>query len=134
MKIITSKPECIWKARTLLGEGTLWVKSFDSIFFVDIKKNKIFILNTKNKKKKIIKVNKEIGFLSHVKKNIFILGLKGELRIVDLKNKKKIKSIFIEEDKPFNRLNDGKTDPKGRLWFGSMDNLERKLEHGSYTV
>ncbi len=131
MKIITSKPECIWKARTLLGEGTLWVKSFDSIFFVDIKKKKIFILNTKNYKKKIIKVNKEIGFLSHVKKNIFILGLKGELRIVDLKNKKKIKSIFIEEDKPFNRLNDGKTDPRGRLWFGSMDNLERKLEHGS---
>jgi len=131
LKIITSKPECIWKARTLLGEGTLWVKSFDSIFFVDIKKKKIFILNTKNYKKKIIKVNKEIGFLSHVKKNIFILGLKGELRIVDLKNKKKIKSIFIEEDKPFNRLNDGKTDPRGRLWFGSMDNLERKLEHGS---
>ena len=131
MKIITSKPECIWKSKTLLGEGILWVKSLNAVFFVDIKKKKIFILNTKNYKKKIIKVNKEIGFLSHVRKNIFILGLKGALRIVDLKNKKKIKSIFIEKDKPLNRLNDGKTDPKGRLWFGSMDNLERKLEHGS---
>ena len=131
MKIITSKPECIWKSRTLLGEGTLWVRSLSSIFFVDIKKKKIFILNTKNHKKKIIKVDKEIGFLSHVKKNIFVLGLKGELRIVDLKSKKKIKSIFIEEDKPLNRLNDGKTDPRGRLWFGSMDNLERNIENGS---
>ena len=131
MKIITSKPECIWKSRTLLGEGTLWVRSLSSIFFVDIKKKKIFILNTKNHKKKIIKVDKEIGFLSHVKKNIFVLGLKGELRIVDLKSKKKIKSIFIEEDKPLNRLNDGKTDPRGRLWFGSMDNLERNVENGS---
>ncbi len=131
MKIITSKPECIWKSRTLLGEGTLWVRSLSSIFFVDIKKKKIFILNTKNHKKKVIKVDKEIGFLSHVKKNIFVLGLKGELRIVDLKSKKKIKSIFIEEDKPLNRLNDGKTDPRGRLWFGSMDNLERNIENGS---
>ena len=131
MKIITSKPECIWKSRTLLGEGTLWVRSLSSIFFVDIKKKKIFILNTKNHKKKIIKVDKEIGFLSHVKKNIFVLGLKGELRIVDLKSKKKIKSIFIEEDKPLNRLNDGKTDPRGRLWFGSMDNLERNIANGS---
>ena len=131
MKIQTSKPECIWKSRTLLGEGTLWVRSLSSIFFVDIKKKKIFILNTKNHKKKIIKVDKEIGFLSHVKKNIFVLGLKGELRIVDLKSKKKIKSIFIEEDKPLNRLNDGKTDPRGRLWFGSMDNLERNIENGS---
>jgi len=131
LKIITSKPECVWKSKTLLGEGTLWVKSLNSIFFVDIKKKKIFILNTKNNKKKIIKVNKEIGFLSHIKKNIFILGLKGELRIVNLKTKKKIKSIIVEKDKPLNRLNDGKTDPRGRLWFGSMDNLERNIESGS---
>ena len=131
MKIITSKPECVWQSKALLGEGTLWVKSLNSIFFVDIKKKKIFIFNEKNHKKKIIKINKEIGFLSHVKKNIFVLGLKGELRIVDLKSKKKIKSIFIEGDKPLNRLNDGKTDPKGRLWFGSMDNLERNVESGS---
>jgi len=131
LKIITSKPECVWKAKTLLGEGTLWIKSLNSIFFVDIKKKKIFILNVKNHKKKIIKVNKEIGFLSHVKKSIFILGLKGELRIVDLKTKKKIKSIIIEKEKPQNRLNDGKTDPRGRLWFGSMDNLERNVESGS---
>jgi len=131
LKIITSKPACVWKSKTLLGEGTLWVKSLNSIFFVDIKKKKIFILNTKNHKKKIIKVNKEIGFLSHIKKNIFILGLKGELRIVDLKRKKKIKSIIIEKEKPLNRLNDGKTDPKGRLWFGSMDNLERNIPNGS---
>ena len=131
MKIITSKPECVWKLKNLLGEGTLWVKSLNSIFFVDIKKRKIFILNTKNNKKKIIKFNKEISFLSHIKKNVFILGLKGELRIVNLKTKKKIKSIFLEKDKPLNRLNDGKTDPGGRLWFGSMDNLERNIENGS---
>ena len=131
MKIITSKPECVWKLKSLLGEGTVWVKALNSIFFVDIKKKKIFILNVKNHKKKIIKINKEIGFLSQVKKSIFILGLKGELRIVDLKSKKKIKSIIIEKEKPLNRLNDGKTDPRGRLWFGSMDNLERNIESGS---
>ena len=131
MKIKTSKPECIWQTKAFLGEGTLWVKSLNSIFFTDIKKKKIFIFNTKTKRKKIIKINKEIGFLSHIKKNIFILGLKGELRIVNLKNNKKIKSIFIEIDKPLNRLNDGKTDPSGRLWFGSMDNLERNIQNGS---
>ena len=131
MKIKTSKPECIWQTKAFLGEGTLWVKSLNSIFFTDIKKKKIFIFNIKTKRKKIIKINKEIGFLSHIKKNIFILGLKGELRIVNLKNNKKIKSIFIEIDKPLNRLNDGKTDPSGRLWFGSMDNLERNIQNGS---
>ena len=119
MKIKTSKPECIWKSNTILGEGILWVKSHNSIYFVDIKR------------KKILKVNKEIGFLSHIKNNIFILGLKGELRITNLKTQKIIKSIIIEKNKTLNRLNDGKTDSKGRLWFGSMDNLERKIRNGS---
>ena len=131
MKIKTSKPECIWQTKAFLGEGALWVKSLNSIYFTDIKRKKIFTFNTKTKRKKIIKINKEIGFLSHIKKKIFILGLKGELRIVNLKNNKKIKSIFIEIDKPLNRLNDGKTDPSGRLWFGSMDNLERNIQNGS---
>ena len=131
MKIKTSKPECIGQTKAFLGEGALWVKSLNSIYFTDIKRKKIFTFNTKTKRKKIIKINKEIGFLSHIKKNIFILGLKGELRIVNLKNNKKIKSIFIEIDKPLNRLNDGKTDPSGRLWFGSMDNLERNIQNGS---
>ena len=131
MKIITSEPKVIWKSKTILGEGTLWVPSQNSIYFVDIKKKNILVLNIKSRKKKIIKVNKEIGFLAHVKKNIFILGLKSELRIVNLKTKKIIKSIQIEKNKPLNRINDGKTDFQGRLWFGTMDNLERKIKNGS---
>lgn len=127
----TTKPKVVWKAKTILGEGTLWVPSYKSIFFVDIKKKKILIFNIKSKKKKIISLNKEIGFLTHVKGDIFVLGLKSELRIINLKTKSILKSIKIEKDKPFNRLNDGKTDSKGRLWFGTMDNLERRIRNGS---
>ena len=131
MTIKTSEPKVIWNTKTILGEGTLWVPSQNSLYFVDIKKKKIFILNTKSNKKKIFKLDKEIGFLAHVKKDIFLLGLKSELRIINLKNKKILKSIKIESDKPLNRINDGKTDPLGRLWFGTMDNLERNIKNGS---
>ena len=130
-KIKTSEPKPLWKLRCTLGEGTLWVGEHNSIYFVDIKKKKIHIFNVKNKKKKTINVNKEIGFLAHIKENRFILGLQGELRLVNLKTKKIIKSIFIEKNIKLNRINDGKTDPSGRLWFGTMDNLERKIENGS---
>ena len=103
----------------------------NSIYFVDIKKKKILTLNIKTNKKRIIKLDKEIGFLAHIKKDIFILGLQSELRIINLKNNKTIRSIPIEEDKPLNRINDGKIDPKGRLWFGTMDNPERNIKNGS---
>jgi len=131
IRIIASEPKILWNLKCILGEGTLWVKEHNSIYFVDIKKKKIFILNNKTNKKKIIKVNKEIGFLAHIKKNIFILGLQGELRILNLKTKKIIKSIKIEKNIKLNRINDGKTDPIGRLWFGTMDNLERNIKKGS---
>ena len=131
MKIKTSEPKVIWNTKCTLGEGTLWVKEHNSIYFTDIKKKKIFVLNTKNNKKKIIKVDKEIGFLAHINKNNFILGLKRELRIVNLNNNKKIKSIKIENEIKSNRINDGKTDSNGKLWFGTMDNLERNINKGS---
>ena len=130
-KIKTSEPKVLWKLRCKLGEGTLWVKEHNSIYFVDIKKKSFFSLNTKNNKKNVYKINKEIGFLAHIKGYIFILGLQGELRIQNIKTKKIIKSILIEKDIKLNRINDGKTDPVGNLWFGTMDNLERKIEKGS---
>ena len=130
-EIKTAEPKVVWKSNCILGEGTLWVKEHNSIYFVDIKKKKIHILNVKNNKRKVIKVNKQIGFIAHIKKNIFILGLEREIRIVNLKSKKVIKSIIIERDLVNNRINDGKTDPKGRLWFGTMDNPERPIKNGS---
>ncbi len=131
MIIKTSKPKVIWRANTLLGEGTLWVPSHNSIYFVDIKKKNILSFNIKSNKKKVYKLDKEIGFIAHVRNNIFLLGLKSEIRIINLKNRKTLKSIKIEADKPFNRINDGKTDPKGRIWFGTMDNPQRKLKNGA---
>ena len=134
MLVKTSKPECLWKTKSTLGEGTLWVKKLNSLFFVDIKKKKILILNYKTNKKKILKLNKEIGFIAQIKKNIFILGLKSELRIVNLKNLKTLYSMPVESSRPNNRINDGKTDPMGRLWFGTMDNLEKKKSGSLYCL
>ena len=131
LKIKTLNPKVLWKVRCTLGEGTLWVKEHNSIYFTDIKKRKIYSFNTINKKKIIYNVNKEIGFLSHIRDYIFILGLQGELRIQNLRSKKILKSINIEPEIKLNRINDGKTDPVGNLWFGTMDNLERKIEKGS---
>ena len=130
-QIKTLKPKILWKVRCTLGEGTLWVREHDSIYFTDIKKRKIYSFNTKTKKKNIYKFNKEIGFLAHIKGSIFILGLQNELRIQNLKSKKNLKTINIEPNIKLNRINDGKTDPTGNLWFGTMDNLERKIEKGS---
>ena len=48
-KIVTSNPKILWKLKCKLGEGTLWVKEHNSIYFVDIKKKKFFSLDIKKK-------------------------------------------------------------------------------------
>ena len=58
VKIKTSKPEVLWNAKCILGEGTLWVKEHKSIYFTDIKKKKKNILNKKNNKNKVKKIKK----------------------------------------------------------------------------
>ena len=112
----------------------MWISKLNSIFFVDIKKKQLLILNIKTNKKRILRVDKEIGFVAHIKANIFALGLKSEIRIINLKNLKKLYSLKIELDKPNNRINDGKTDPMGRLWFGTMDNAEKKQSGSLYCL
>ena len=134
MLIKNTKPKCIWPAKLFLGEGTLWVPKLNLIIFIDIIKKKILILNVKKNKKKILYVNKEIGFISHIKKNIFILGLKSELRIINLKSKKIISSLKIEPNKSYNRINDGKIDSAQRLWFGTMDNSQKKISGSLYCL
>ena len=132
--IKSSKPKCCWKVNSVLGEGVLWVPNLNSVFFVDIKKKKIFCFNIKLNKKKIIKLDKEIGFLSHVKNNIFILGLKSELRFCDLTNLKIYRSIKVEPNRSNNRINDGIVDPAKRLWFSTMDNFEKKISGSLYCL
>ena len=61
-KIRTTEPRVIWNIKCKLGEGTLWVKEHNSIYFVDIKKKKICILNIKNNKKNKLREIKKGGF------------------------------------------------------------------------
>ena len=124
------KIKLVWKLRNNLGESPIWVKNLNSIFFVDINRKKFFQYNLKNQKKLIYKVDKKIGFIAHKKKFEFILGLKGEIRFIDIKKKITLKSIKIK-DHDFNRINDGKIDSEGNIWFGTMDGHERGISSGS---
>ena len=61
-KIKTSEPRVLWNLKCILGEGTLWVKEHNSIYFVDIKKKRIHMLNIKNRKKKQLELIKKLDF------------------------------------------------------------------------
>ena len=104
----------------LLGEGPVWNAALSQIIWVDIINGEIHELSVKNGSMKTIPVNQMIGSLAICKNGNYIAALKKGLAFVDRANGE----VKMIED-PLNlkeeiRFNDGKCDPAGRFWVGTM--------------
>src|SRR6185295_5500767 len=64
------------------------------------------------------------GFIVPARNGTFVVGLQRGLHRFDPVTGAFSLLLAVEPNRPGNRLNDGALDPKGRLWFGSMDNGE----------
>ena len=71
-----------------LTKDGIWINKKLSDGYLIIKALNVNTSKDALKKVHIFKVNKEVGFIAHIKNHIFILGLQGELRIQNLKSKK----------------------------------------------
>lgn len=57
------------------------------------------------------------------KENELILGLDRSLIRFDLETGKQEKMLELEHEFPLHRFNDGKVDPRGRIWIGTLSTL-----------
>jgi xylono-1,5-lactonase len=123
LKTPSGQPECIWPLAAELGEGPLWWNG--ALWFTDIKQDRIHRFDPGTGQGKSWEAPAAPGFLAPLWDGGFLVGAKlglfrfdpdsGNLRFLEA----------IEPDRLGNRLNDGAVDPKGRLWFGSMDDAEK---------
>jgi gluconolactonase len=129
--------------RCILGEGPHWDVTSQSLFFVDIVASSIYRFNTKNGEiyKAKIKDNDEpIGFMIPVEGTTdeFVVGVKREVVIIRWDGKSALATVVrvlgevdnfnTDNHINLNRLNDGKCDPKGRLFFGTMGDENSDLK------
>jgi len=118
----------------LLGEGPVWDAKRNSICWVDILNGEIHEFSTENKTHKIIPVHQKIGAVVICKDSNFLAALKNGLAFIDRENGK-IKMISNPEKHLHgNRLNDGKCDPAGRFWVGSMSLAEDEAAGSVYIL
>jgi sugar lactone lactonase YvrE len=117
-------PQCVWPLGAELGEGPLWSVDEKALWFVDIKQKKIHRFDPATGKGTSFDTPAPPGFLAHVKGGGLIVGMKTGLARFDPATGAIHSLRVVEPHKPGNRLNDGTVDPKGRLWFGSMDDSE----------
>jgi sugar lactone lactonase YvrE len=117
-----------------LGEGALWDERQQRLYWVDITQNKVYAFNPGNKSNLAYDVGESVGSVVLTEDDLILLGLRSGIGCLDPSTG----SVFIlahpEPGKPHTRLNDGKCDPLGRFWVGSICEKEPMFDGGLYCL
>lgn len=112
--------EVLGAARAELGEGPLWIPETRRLAFVDIDAGELHRLDPVDGRRDAVTVGVPLGFAVPVAGSDEVVCAHGA-DLVRVDETGTIRGrLVVEADRPGNRINDGKADPMGRLWFGSM--------------
>ena len=113
--------ECVWEIDALLGEGPLWVKREQAVYWVDIFNNHVHRYRLADGDRKTWMFDDIITSLSAREQGGFIGTIRDGYALIDLESRSVEPLQLPESDMPNNRFNDGKVDAQGRYWAGTMD-------------
>jgi uncharacterized repeat protein (TIGR03803 family) len=108
------------EAEALLGEGPIWDPSTSTLLWVDILGDKVHRSDLVTGATATIEVDRTVGavaprrdggLVAAVPGGFAALGADGTLQLL----------AAVDQDRPENRMNDGKCAPDGSFWGGTMD-------------
>ena len=111
-------------ADSKLGEGVLWDAQREVVWFVDIKRHRLWHYDPDTGSNSFAEAPNQIGWAIPAEQGLLLCGLKDGLYTFDPEAKDFAKLMDVPGEPAGNRLNDACTDPWGRVWFGSMDDSE----------
>ncbi|WP_336068013.1 SMP-30/gluconolactonase/LRE family protein [Mesoflavibacter sp. CH_XMU1404-2] len=123
-----------YKINSKLGEGALWNYKTQEFYWVDIEGKTLNIYNPKTKTNKVIKTPSRVGTVVPYTKQQAVVALEDGIYKINLENGDLKQISNVESDITENRFNDGKCDPKGNLWVGSMHLKESLPNANLYKV
>lgn len=116
----TLTAECVLDAKAILGEGPVWRAETQDLVWVDIESAKVNCFSPASGENKTWDVEEKVGLAVPAENGDLILGMTVGLTRLNLESGEVSPIIDPEKDLPNNRFNDGKVDPEGRLWAGTM--------------
>lgn len=116
-------------ARATLGEGPCWDENSQSLYWVDIVKNCLHIYDPIKKENQTVSFDDHVCAVSKKKNGELLLALKDGIYSYHLQSKELALVAQPENLSVDNRFNDGKCDPQGRFWAGTM-NMNGKKNQG----
>ena len=107
--------------RTLVGEGSLWDPENKVLYWVDILSHELYIYDPATAANRMIPTCQAVGTVVKRAAGGLVLALHNGFAFLDLDSEKITPIADPERHIPANRFNDGKCDPAGRLWAGTME-------------
>ena len=121
-----NKPELVTDVKAILAEGPCWDADKQLLYWVDIIGKKVHIYDPESKTDKSVSVPGRVGTVVPRKSGGFVIAMENGFYFMDEKAGSLTLIAQAESGLPQNRFNDGKCDPAGRFWAGTMNTEERK--------
>mgnify|MGYP000740063152 CR=1 FL=1 len=133
-KETAQRAKLAFKIKATLGEGAIWNYKTQELYWIDIEAKQLNIYNPKSKENRILETKSRIGTVVPFTKKEALVALEDGIHKIDLKTG--ISTLFndMKNELPESRLNDGKCDPSGRFWVGSMHFNQTKGKANLYTI
>lgn len=108
--------------RTLVGEGSLWDSEKKVLYWIDILSSEVYIYDPASGKNRVINTCQAVGTVVPRASGGLMVALHNGFAHIDL-DTEKLTPIGEDPERgiPANRFNDGKCDPAGRFWAGTME-------------
>jgi len=132
-KTINIAPEVVIDHICLLGEGPVWSTRDNCIIWIDVLQGVIHAYYPGNKVHKAFNLNRMVGAVAIRKAGGLLAALQDGFALVNMEYNTIIPIADPEVHLPANRFNDGKCDPAGRFWAGTMA-ISEEPEKGNLYV
>lgn len=113
-------------AHSVLGEGAIWDAEQQVLYWVDIDPGLVHIYDPVTRKDRSLSVGQPVGTVVKRKSGGLMLAVRNGFMSLDVKTGTTSLIATPQDHSPDNRFNDGKCDPAGRFWAGTMETPSRK--------
>ena len=126
--------DCVHRADALLGEGPVWVAGEQALFWVDIHGCRIHRYHPGTRACSSAQTPYRVSSLAPRAGGGFVGGSERGFVLIDGSLSRFELLGDPEPELPGNRSNDGKVDPQGRFWAGTMDDAEEASTGALYRL
>lgn len=101
-----------------LGEGPLWHPKLNCLFWFDILEHRLF--QVKEGQERVWQFDRAVSAAGWVDETRLLIASERDLFVFDLESEAQTHLVDLEADNPVTRSNDGRADPLGGFWIGTM--------------